>query len=455
VSHDPSPQEKPSLGSTKPVLSGRLSPNYKWAVVGMLWFICFFNYADRQSISSVVPVIQDEFGFTDFQMGMIGSAFMYVYAFGSPAAGYIGDRFRRKDLILGGCLFWSVVTAMTGWCSRLGHFLTVRALEGFGETFYFPASLSLVSDYHDRRTRSRALAFHQSSVYIGTIGGGWLGAWFAEKFGWRSGFYFFGISGLVLALALYGFLREPERGEADMAAGDALPEPPLPLAMVAPTIFRSPVALMLMIAFLCANFVATIFLFWTPKFLRDKFGFDLIEAGLKATLYIQLASAVSGPLSGFVSDWLSRRFRGGRVLVQAFGVFAGAGFVVMLATTETLGTLFVAMSIFGFCKGIYDANIFASLYDVIEPRARASATGLMNMVGWAGGALGPMWVGWLSENGPRATINENRSLAFASGGALYVFCGALLIATAIVLVRTSRGPLGGDLKAEAFPSDEP
>src|SRR5262249_26338794 len=136
----------------------RPKPSYKWWVVFMLWFICFFNYADRQAISSVFPKLKEEFGFAKVQLGLIGSAFMWLYAFGAPVAGYVSDRWRRKDLILGGCLFWSFVTWMTGWCSRFWHFVTVRALEGLGETFYFPASTSLMSDYHGRQTRSRALA---------------------------------------------------------------------------------------------------------------------------------------------------------------------------------------------------------------------------------------------------------------------------------------------------------
>ena len=131
----------------------------------MLWFVCFFNYADRQAIFAMFPKLKEEFGFDKVQLALIGSAFMWVYAAGAPLAGYICDRFRRKDLILGGCLFWSFVTITTGWCSKLWHFVTVRALEGFGETFYFPASMSLVSDYHDKRTRSRALSFHQSQLH--------------------------------------------------------------------------------------------------------------------------------------------------------------------------------------------------------------------------------------------------------------------------------------------------
>src|SRR3954466_11164932 len=177
--------------------------SYKWAVVGMLWCICVLNYADRQAIFSVFPKLQEEFGFDKVQLGLIGSAFMWVYAAGAPFAGVAGDLLRRKDLILGGCLFWSCITVMTGWCGKLWHFVAVRASEGFGETFYFPASMSMLSDYHSAKTRSLAMSLHQSSVYIGTIFGGWLGAWFAERHGWRIGFYFFGATGIVLALILY------------------------------------------------------------------------------------------------------------------------------------------------------------------------------------------------------------------------------------------------------------
>ena len=86
----------------------------------MLWGVCFFNYADRQAISAVSKPLQQEFGFSDTELGWIGSAFMWVYAAGAPFAGFICDRFRRKDLILGGCLFWSFVTITTGWCQSAG-----------------------------------------------------------------------------------------------------------------------------------------------------------------------------------------------------------------------------------------------------------------------------------------------------------------------------------------------
>jgi MFS family permease len=406
-------------------------PAYKWWVVFMLWFVCFFNYADRQAIFSVFPRLQEEFGFDKLQLGLIGSAFMWVYAFGAPLAGFVGDRVRRKDLILGGCVFWSGVTVLTGRCRTLRHFITVRALEGCGETFYFPASMSLISDYHDRRTRSRALSFHQSGVYAGTIGGSWLGAWFAENRGWRLGFYFFGGAGVLLALVLSASLREPRRGESE-AAGAKWSATPLPVRDVGRAIFRTPTAIVLMAVFLGANFVATIFLTWTPTFLVEKFHYKLTSAGLSGSVFIHLASAVGAPFGGVLADRLARRLAGGRMLVQALGLLAGSGAVYVVGSTADAHTLLWAMTLFGLCKGLYDSNIFAALYDVVEPRARATAAGLMNTVGWGGGALGPLYVGWAATHGARATEVENMSAAIASCGAVYL-AGAVLLSAAIVV----------------------
>jgi MFS family permease len=451
-----------------------LPPSYKWWVVAMLWCVCFFNYADRQAIFAVFPKLKEEFGFDKVHLGLIGSAFMWVYAAGAPFAGLICDRFRRKDLILGGCLFWSFVTMATAWCSQIGTWapvagagswlaqaaqggalvgtaagafgalVLVRALEGFGETFYFPASMSLTSDYHPRQTRSRALSFHQSSVYIGTILGSWIGAWFAEHIGWRMGFYLFGGLGMVLALVLYRFLHEPQRGGAELetaslAAHGVVTGAPLSVGETLRAIFRSPAAPLLMLAFVGANFVATIFLTWTPTFLVEKFGFKLTSAGLSATLFIHLASAASVPVAGLLADRLSRHFGGGRILVQACGLLIGAAFVATVGRTADKTTLILAMTVFGLCKGFYDSGIFASLYDVVEPRARGTAAGLMNTVGWGGGALGPLFVGWASTHGGKPTEVENMSDAIAWCGLIYVVAAGFL-GLAIVLVRRADPP---------------
>src|SRR5215813_8074396 len=96
----------------------RDSGSFKWWVVFMLWMICFLNNGDRQAISAIFPKLSALYGFNKFQLGLIGSSFAWVYAFGSPIAGYVGDRLKRKNLILGGCFFWSAITMATGLCSK-------------------------------------------------------------------------------------------------------------------------------------------------------------------------------------------------------------------------------------------------------------------------------------------------------------------------------------------------
>ncbi len=402
---------------------------YAWAVVGMLWFICCFNYADRQAISVVFPALKTEFGFNKEQLGWIGSAFMWVYAGAAPLAGWAGDRMQRRHLILGGCLFWSFVTLTTAWCSKLWQFITVRALEGFGETFYYPASMSLVSAYHGKGTRSRAMAFHQSSVYLGTIGGSWVGALMAQHYGWRTGFYCFGGLGMLLAAMLYLFLREP--GSEPVSTVDGVvtaPEAVAPLGFweTVRLMASNPSARLICLAFVLANFVAGLFLVWTPTFLMEKFGYKLGAAGLTATLFIHAASAVAVPIAGWLADSGVRRHGGARMYVQAAGLLLGAGCVAWVGWTKDRSALIVAMMAFGVCKGFYDSGIFASLYDVVPANARATAAGILNTVGWTGGALGPLYAGMMMVRAGRGSEVENMSLAVS-------LCGFAYLAAALCL----------------------
>jgi MFS family permease len=406
-------------------------PSYKWAVVGMLWFICFFNYADRVAIASVLPMLQDEFGFTKTQQGLISSAFMWVYAFTAPFAGPIADRHPRKLVILAGLYAWSAITGFTALCKQLWHFVLVRGAEGLGETFYFPASMSLVSDYHGKETRSRAMSLHQTSVYAGTVGGGAITAFLAERYGWRFPFVFLGVAGIILGVILAAAIREPRRNEAEDSEGHTAA--PMPLSQFLREMSRTPTALLLLAAFIGANFVAMVFLTWMPSFLKEKYQLSLAMAGLGAVVFIQTASMFGAVLGGFAADFLRRTRPGGRILVQAAGLFVGAPFVFLCGYTRDMGMLMVAMTLFGLAKGVYDSNIWASLYDIVPPSRRATAVGWMNMLAWVGGAMGPLVIGGAVDAG------MSMSAAISSTAVIYVFAGTVLLYAA---TRTAPRDIG-------------
>ena len=394
-----------------------MNANYKWYVVGMLWWICFFNYADRQAIFSVFPLLQKELGLSTVQLGLLGSSFAWVYGLCAPLAGLVVDRVRRKSAILGGLQVWSAICMATGLARSFAQLLFFRAAEGLGETFYFPASMSLVSDYHGSGTRSRALGLHQTSVYIGTIAGGFFAGLIGQNYGWRWSFVAFGGLGVVLGLLLSRFLVEPRRGMSEgVDAGQRIS-----LSAFLRLIARTPTLMILLAAFLCANFVAVVILTWMPKFLYDEFHLSLAMSGLTATIFVQLASMAGSPLGGWLADVLRKRRPGGRMTVQAAGVFCGAPFVVLCGATRSVAWLIVALVAWGFFKGLYDANIFASVFDVVRPEARGTATGFMNMVGWlGGGGTAPLVIGFIAER-----TNLGTAISMAAG--VYVIAGVLLV----------------------------
>jgi MFS family permease len=405
--------------------------DYKWRVVGMLWGISFFNYADRQAIFSVFPLLQQQMHLTNVQLGLLGSSFAVVYGLSAPFAGALVDRIRRVTAILGGLYVWSTICMATALSRNFQHLLFFRAAEGLGETFYFPASMSLVSDYHAKATRSRAMGFHQTSVYIGTIAGGFFAGLIGQHYGWRWSFVFFGGLGCLYGLLLQRGLREPVRGAAEETQE---PETKLGWGATLRLILTTPTAVCLLAAFLFANFVAMVLLSWMPKYLYDKFNLNLAMAGLTATLFTQLASMAGAASGGWLADAWRRRTTPGRLWVQALGVFGGAPFVVLCGLTDAIPVLLVALTAWGFFKGLYDANIFASMFDVVPPRARGSAAGLMNTIGWLGGAgTAPLVIGWISQS-------RGLGVAIATAAAVYALAGLSLVAGGFLMGRGPRQP---------------
>jgi MFS family permease len=395
----------------------------KWAVVGLLWFVCFFNYADRQAIYSVFPLLKTEMGLSDVQLGIVGASFMWVYAAAAPLAGIVGDRFSRKHVIIAGLIFWSVITVATALSTRYSHLVICRALEGLGEAFYFPASMSMLSDYHGRDTRSRAMAIHQSSVYAGTIAGGTLAGVMGQSLGWRSSFYLFGTLGTILGLLLIVWLREPARSEAPAPGAS-------PVAGVA-TVLKTPMVLILIAVFIGANFVASIVLTWMPSFLYRKFGMSLGAAGFSSTFYLQIASVLGVLSGGVLADRLARRRAGGRMTTQAIGLMAGVPFIFITGWTMSVPILVLALAGFGYFKGLYDANIWASLHDVVPARLRATGVGVMNAAGWVGGGFAPIAIAMASER-------YGMSAAISASSIVYLLVGSLLLFGTARFMRPGR-----------------
>ncbi len=407
---------------TVPLETNRQSSSYKWLVVAMLWFVCFFNYADRQAIFSVFPLIQQQLGLSDVQLGVIGTSFMVVYALFGPFAGWLCDRLPRKSVVLGALIFWSIATAATSITHNYAQLVLCRALGGLGEAFYFPAAMSLIADYHAPATRSRAMSLHQSAVYAGTIAGAAVSGFVGQYYGWRSSFTLFGAAGILLGLILSALLKEPTRGMSELPAPASQLQENLAtdLGEDLVEVLRNPMVLLLTAVFIGANFVAIVFLTWMPTFLHQKFHMSLSMAGLNATAYLQIASVLGVLSGGLLADSLVRKIYGGRLFTQSLGLLCGVPFLFLTGRTTSVPTLVLAMIGFGYFKGLYDANIFASLYDVVPIARRGAAAGTLNSLGWLGGGLAPIAIAV-------AANHYGMSACLSATAAIYLFIGLLIL----------------------------
>jgi sugar phosphate permease len=180
-----------------------------------------------------------------------------------------------------------------------------------------------------------------------------------------------------------------------------------------------------MAGFCLANFVAMVLLSWMPKFLYDRFHLSIALAGLTATVFVQFASMLGAVAGGWAADALRRRWAAGRIAVQIAGLLGAAPFVVWCSRTLSVPVLAVALTAWGLFKGMYDANIFASMLDVVRPEAQGAAVGLMNMTGWLFGAgAAPLFIG---------VVAHRENLAFAiSISAIALLLAAATLATAVL-----------------------
>ncbi len=390
---------------------------YKWEMIILLWLAFFLNQGDRQVFNSVLPLIRDDLGLNEIQLGLVATIFTIIYGLLVPFAGYAGDAFRRKWVVLISLSLFSLGTLLTGLAGGLILLIIFRSVAtGAGEAFYYPAANSLIGHYH-KKSRAQAMAIHQTANYTGVVIGGFIAAWIGERFGWRMSFFTYGALGLLLAGVVFCRLRDPDRRDDPQI--DEGSEVRVPLPEVLRVIWKTPTILFLSLAFGFMVFVHIGYLTWMPTFLHEKFDLSLSNAGFSSMFYHHLVAYFGVLAGGRISDLLASRRKQVRMEVEIIGLLLGAPFIYLMGVSSSLVITYVALAGFGLFRGIYDSNLFAVLFDVVAPEYRSSATGLMLAFAFIIGASAPLLLGWLK-------LNIGLDLAF-SGLSICYLAGALSI----------------------------
>ncbi|WP_134677131.1 spinster family MFS transporter [Ectopseudomonas khazarica] len=413
-----------------------------WRILFLLFLANLFNFFDRTIPAIIIEPIRLEWGLSDLQLGLIGTAFTIVYALAGVPLGRMADTGARRKIMGWGLAAWSGLTALNGMAWNFWSFLLIRMGVGIGEASYAPAANSLIGDLFPAHKRARAMGIFMLGLPLGLLLAFFSIGAMVQAFGsWRAPFLIAALPGLILALFLF-FIREPARGAAEsMPVSSAAVQQPLRKVLAIRTFWW------LVLAGLAFNFAAYACNAFMVPMLQRYFGLGLQQAAMATGVIVGLTGLVGLTLGGWVADKVHQRWANGRLLFAALSMLVACLCSAWALTAGRIDTaLFVAVFSLGwlFSYNFYTC-VYTAIQDVIEPRLRATAMALFFAgLYLLGGGLGPLAVGWLSDHYAQAAMQaagaSEMTEAFKAVGlhdAMLLIPVALLL-TLLALLQAAR-----------------
>jgi MFS transporter, Spinster family, sphingosine-1-phosphate transporter len=355
---------------------------YPRYVLAVMVGINLLNYMDRWIAASAGPLIQKELQINDALYGLLGTAFLLVYAVAALPFGYWADRSARRVVIGVGVAIWSVATLFTGFARNYVQLFLSRAAVGIGEASYYPAGTSLLADYFPKEQRARAMSIWAAGSTVGIAIGFAGGAYVADRFGWRTAFYFAAIPGLLCALLAF-WLREPLRGMAE-SRGPALVKTAEASFRKFLDLMRIPTLRATIISQTILYFVLASNAFWLPFMLNRRFNMSVGRAGLVAGAVLVAGGLIGTLMGGWLADRRALKSAKAHLEVGIVGFALGAVFItIALLVPLNVGPIPVFIPVFLLTVVslyLYQGPFTALSQNVVSPALRASAVTMLLFV---------------------------------------------------------------------------
>ncbi len=371
------------------------SVRYRWTVLVMLTVVYTFNFIDRQILVILQEPIKADLGLSDAQLGLLtGFSFALVYVTAGIPIAWLADRANRRNIVAASLAFWSLMTALSGLVQNYGQLLAARLGVGVGEAGGSPPSHSMISDYFPPSSRGTALSFYSMGIYIGVLFGFAAGGWIAENFGWRNAFFVIGIPGILYALAVLWVVKEPKRGQYDLAGVPAQSS----LSETLAGLKRRPTFWYLSVGCAFTAFISYGNGNFMPSFLMRNHGMSLAEVGAILGLISGLSGATGTFLGGFLADRLATRDMRWYVWIPILGGLSSMipAYYTLFGANTTL--IVAAMIPSQILSALYLGPCIATCHNLVSPGMRAMASAILYFVlNLIGLGLGPLTVGILSD----------------------------------------------------------
>jgi ACS family hexuronate transporter-like MFS transporter len=406
---------------------------YRWLICLLLFFGTSINYIDRQILSLLKPILDDQLHWTNAEYGSVNAAFQASYAIGLLLFGPFVDRFGTKIGYAVSIAAWSLAALGHGFVGSVSGFFRARIALGVSEGGNFPSAIKAVALWFPKRERALATALFNSGANVGAVLAPAIVPFVAATWGWQAAFVLAGVAGLLFLLLWLPFYDVPERvtrlsqGElayirADKDEASASNEAPSTSAPKWLSLLRYRQTWSFVVCKLLTDPVWWFFLIWLPDYFKKTRALDLKASWVHLVSIYSIVTVLS-----IAGGWLT-----GYLVKQGFTPvrarkFAMLGFALcvlpILFVTKTSNWGAVALiGVAGAAHQAWSANLFTTVSDMFPKRAVGSVVGLGGMAGSLGGIAFPILAGKLLDHFTKAgDITAGYSILFGFCGFAYLF----------------------------------
>jgi ACS family hexuronate transporter-like MFS transporter len=404
---------------------------HRWAVCALLFFATTINYIDRQILSLLKPILDDQLHWTNAEFGMVNSAFQGAYGLSLLIFGWLIDKYGTKIGYAMSIAAWSLAAMGHALVGSVGGFLWARVALGLGEGGNFPAAIKATALWFPKKERALATSLFNSGANVGAILAPAIVPWLALNFGWHSAFLAAGAIGFLWLFLWMPWFETPDKkssvSKEELAwihsDGVEVQSQKIPWGRLLE--YRQTWGFIL--PKLITDPVWWFFLIWLPDFFKQTRGLDIKKSWvLLVTIYsiVTVLSIAGGWITGYLAKrgWSINRARKGGMLLFALCV------VPILAVTGASdwgAVLLIGLA--GAAHQAFSANLFTTVSDSFPKQAVASVIGIGGMAGALGGMLFPIVTGMLLDS-----YKASGNVA-AGYGILFAFCAGAYLFSLILL----------------------
>jgi len=374
------------------------------------------NFIDRYILPGAQPLIQADLHATDQQMGALTTALFVFYMCTAPLTGWLGDRFRRKPLIITGAVLWSLATLATAWVHSYWTLYARHALVGVGEATFSIFAPAVLADFYPERDRNRILSIFYLAIPVGAALGYLAGGELGTLWGWRAPFFLCALPGLVVA-ALYGWIgREPERGQSDHVRATVD-------RSTFGGLFRNPAYLTATFGLATLTFAMGGISAWVPTFLHRVAGLSVANSGLTVSA-ITVVDGIAGTLAGgwIAQRWLRTNYRALYLLsFWSVALTLPFGAMVFFGPKSLAVPSLAAAEFFLFLN---TGPLNAAIVNSVSAPVRATAISLnLFFIHFFGDTFSPQIIGAISDHS-NLSLGLGATLIFLVISCIILFSGA-------------------------------